>query len=167
VKDLLYVYVKVCELTVLNVARDRYHPDKNPKTTPLFQAIQTASEKLSDPSQRRSAEEAAASAASKPSGFPPARPAAAASSKPTATQQPAHSSSSSSSAGGGGEKSSAYQQFMNQQRQRYGGGGSSGGGSEHAKPEMPPKPTRFPQPSSGFERKQKSSFNVNIFNFFY
>ena len=26
----------------------KYHPDRNPKTTPLFQAIQTANENLSD-----------------------------------------------------------------------------------------------------------------------
>ena len=34
----------------------KYHPDKNPKTTALFQAIQTASDRLSDPDKRKEAE---------------------------------------------------------------------------------------------------------------
>lgn len=38
----------------------KYHPDKNPKTTPLFQAIQSASEKLSDAGTRRTEEQRAA-----------------------------------------------------------------------------------------------------------
>ena len=38
----------------------KYHPDKNPKATPLFQAIHTASEKLSDTTERKR-EEAKAS----------------------------------------------------------------------------------------------------------
>lgn len=41
----------------------KYHPDKNPRTTALFQAIQTACDKLSDPDMRRR-EEAKASASS-------------------------------------------------------------------------------------------------------
>lgn len=34
----------------------RYHPDKNPKTTPLFHVIQTASDRLTDPSSRKDEE---------------------------------------------------------------------------------------------------------------
>ena len=37
----------------------KYHPDKNPHTTPLFQAIQSAKERLSDRSGRREEEAAA------------------------------------------------------------------------------------------------------------
>ncbi len=37
----------------------KYHPDKNPMTTPIFQAIQLAKEKLSDPSVRRDEADAA------------------------------------------------------------------------------------------------------------
>jgi len=43
----------------------KYHPDKNPSTTPLFQAIQSASEKLSDRGVRR--QEASRYKPSKPS----------------------------------------------------------------------------------------------------
>jgi len=39
----------------------KYHPDKNPKTTALFQAIQTASDRLSDPDKRKEAEKNAQS----------------------------------------------------------------------------------------------------------
>jgi curved DNA-binding protein CbpA len=59
----------------------KYHPDKNPTTTPLFQAIQSAHERLSDKVRRREEEEkatkraAAAAAASRPP--PPRAPAAA------------------------------------------------------------------------------------------
>jgi DnaJ-class molecular chaperone len=38
----------------------KYHPDKSPKTTALFQAIQAASEKLSDAGSRRQEEQRAA-----------------------------------------------------------------------------------------------------------
>lgn len=56
-----------------------YHPDKNPKTTPLFQAIQLACDKLSDKDTRAQAEEAAgASNKSTPRPTPAAAQAAAA-----------------------------------------------------------------------------------------
>eukprot|EP00602_Paraphysomonas_sp_CaronLab_P005155 CAMPEP_0185035766 /NCGR_PEP_ID=MMETSP1103-20130426/27728_1 /TAXON_ID=36769 /ORGANISM="Paraphysomonas bandaiensis, Strain Caron Lab Isolate" /LENGTH=805 /DNA_ID=CAMNT_0027573011 /DNA_START=118 /DNA_END=2532 /DNA_ORIENTATION=- len=57
----------------------KYHPDKNPCTTPLFQAIQCAHEKLTNETSRKAEEArqkaaaaAAAAAASKPPGPPPA-----------------------------------------------------------------------------------------------
>lgn len=45
----------------------KYHPDKNPKCTPLFQAIQTACEKLSDPELRAKEDKNAASDKKPPS----------------------------------------------------------------------------------------------------
>eukprot|EP01039_Chlorochromonas_danica_P012018 gene12018-13646_t len=110
----------------------KYHPDKNPKTTPLFQLIQAASTKLTDSDQR--AKEAAtvaqkrgaagmraehrASAASfqsafqkhqsaNPTSFPSAKPAAAQGSYP----------SQSSQAQAGGRQQS--QQQPQQQQQQY------------------------------------------------
>ena len=44
----------------------KYHPDKNPKTTPLFQAMHACSEKLSDPGSRRKEEEKAKQSKPKP-----------------------------------------------------------------------------------------------------
>lgn len=54
----------------------KYHPDKNPTTTPIFQAIQSAHEKLSDKVKRREEEEKAkrAAASSKPPNKSPTQP---------------------------------------------------------------------------------------------
>lgn len=56
----------------------KYHPDKNPMTTPLFQAIQSAKERLTSPTKRREEEDKArrkqrhggAGAKPKPSAHP-------------------------------------------------------------------------------------------------
>lgn len=77
----------------------KYHPDKNPKATPLFQAISTASEKLSDTTTRKK-EEAKANAgggsSAKPAPAPSAKPPQ---SKPTSSSQRGSASSGSSSYG--------------------------------------------------------------------
>eukprot|EP00602_Paraphysomonas_sp_CaronLab_P013084 CAMPEP_0185040562 /NCGR_PEP_ID=MMETSP1103-20130426/38782_1 /TAXON_ID=36769 /ORGANISM="Paraphysomonas bandaiensis, Strain Caron Lab Isolate" /LENGTH=806 /DNA_ID=CAMNT_0027579923 /DNA_START=84 /DNA_END=2501 /DNA_ORIENTATION=+ len=54
----------------------KYHPDKNPQTTPLFQAIHSAHEKLSDRTNRKqeeAAERARAKARAAAASRPPAR----------------------------------------------------------------------------------------------
>lgn len=113
--------------------------------------------------QRRS-EEAAAASASKPSGFPPPRPTAA-HSNPRQPHAPGNTSSSSSSkppGPGESDTSSAYQKFMNQQRQRYAGGADSQQQQSKppsTKPEAPQRPSRFPQPNSGYDKKQQSGFS--------
>ena len=50
----------------------KYHPDKNPLTTPLFQLMNAAHDKLTDPAQRQKEERTAAAKNPKPKPPPPA-----------------------------------------------------------------------------------------------
>ena len=78
----------------------KYHPDKNPKATPLFQAISTASEKLSDTTTRKK-EEAKANTGGGVGAKPTPAPSSAKppQSKPSTSSQRGSTSSSSSNYG--------------------------------------------------------------------
>mmetsp|Transcript_63146 Transcript_63146/g.124343 ORF Transcript_63146/g.124343 Transcript_63146/m.124343 type:complete len:1156 (+) Transcript_63146:60-3527(+) len=52
----------------------KYHPDKNPLTTPLFQVMSSAHDRLTDPTQRHKEERTAAAKNPKPKPPPPAAP---------------------------------------------------------------------------------------------
>ena len=49
----------------------KYHPDKNPLTTPLFQLMSSAHDRLTDPTQRQKEERTAAAKNPKPKPAPP------------------------------------------------------------------------------------------------
>lgn len=53
----------------------KYHPDKNPLTTPLFQLMSSAHDRLTDPAQRQKEERTAAAKQPKAKPPPPAAPA--------------------------------------------------------------------------------------------
>lgn len=72
----------------------KYHPDKNPLTTPLFQLMNSAHDRLTDPALRQKEERTAAAKHPKPKPPPPAAapaPTPSAASKATSQQQPAAS----------------------------------------------------------------------------
>jgi curved DNA-binding protein CbpA len=52
----------------------KYHPDKNPLTTPLFQLMSSAHDRLTDPVQRQKEERTAAAKNPKPTPKPPQQP---------------------------------------------------------------------------------------------
>ena len=75
----------------------KYHPDKNPKATPLFQAISTASEKLSDTTTRKKEEAKAANTSGVQKTTPTPTSAKPPQSKPTTSSQQRGSSNNSNS----------------------------------------------------------------------
>jgi curved DNA-binding protein CbpA len=94
----------------------KYHPDKNPHTTPLFQVIQTAKDRLSDPTDRKKEEVSARANASK---------------------APASSAYNQNAYGAYSSKPS-YTGYSKPQASNYGDYGSNGNHSSyHSKPRPP------------------------------
>ena len=140
----------------------KYHPDKNPKTTPLFQAIQSACDKLSDRDQRARAEQKAAVPKAPPPAPTPAAPSAGAGSRASHHQQQQQ------------QPPSANWQWHHQQQQ-YGqapkgyykgyeqnGPRRPGAPAAHQKPQAPPPPSQQQQQQptpkyTAYDQKTSSS----------
>ena len=137
----------------------KYHPDKNPKTTPLFQAIQTAADKLSDPIQRRAEEEEAKKRKKNPfsayAGMPRESGTTSATYQAYMNQKATSKPPPQKAAAQPQPQPPPQHHYQPQHEQKY----SSAYTQERRREE--PK-TNFPQPSSGYNRdrdeaKQSSS----------
>lgn len=130
----------------------KYHPDKNPKATPLFQAISTASEKLSDSTVRKKEEaKAASTSASTKPGPTPASTKPPQSKPTTSSQQRGSSGGSSSSSAGYGYANGFY---------GYNNGGAQGAGqkpqySQYANSKPYPGAYKAKQAEQDFRRRQE------------
>jgi len=142
----------------------RYHPDKNPKTTPLFQAIQTAADKLTDPSQRRVEEAEALKNKKNPyaayAGAPrePGHTSATYQAYMYERQQskpppynPTQGNPSSSSS------NSSYNAYQSSQTNNSYQGAEGTQQKRKEDPKPPPQPHRFPQPSSGYSQQSNAA----------
>jgi len=122
----------------------KYHPDKSPKTTPLFQAIQSANERLGDAVSKKKEDEKAAKAHSSSSN----------NGRPTATASSSSSSSSSfssSNAAGGSSKSNS----SNGGSGGAGGAGAGSGGASSSSSWRPSPPTAAPSHGQYQQQQQK------------
>jgi len=117
----------------------KYHPDKNPKTTPLFQAISLAQEKLSDSTGRRKEEEKAQEASNHAGPHKPGSGAEAQANRERERERAKH----------------AYHQQQQQQHQKQPGPGPGPGYGAGASTSNNPYPSGFARAQAEFAERQK------------